>query len=62
MSDAYVWIAEAFENGERTERVVHKNESDARHDIQTLAYDADEIRVEKERLHLGEDTEWSIER
>lgn len=64
MSSRYVWIGEAYKDGERIERVVHKHEDDARKDIEICAavHDPDEIRVEKEKLHLGQDTEWHIER
>ena len=50
----YVYIAEAYHNGSRIERVVHIDEDDARHDIENLTEGADvHITIDKERLYTG---------
>lgn len=63
MSNEHIWIAEAYKDGERIERIIHKNEHDAREDIEisTNTRNPDEIRVEREQIFLGEDTEWHID-
>ncbi len=64
MTENYVYIGEAWKNGELIKRIVHKNKHDAREDIQiTTGLDnPDRIEVNKEKLYLGEDEEWHIER
>ena len=64
MSENYVYIGEAWKNGELIKRIVHKNKYDAREDIQitTGSDNPDRIEVNKEKLYLGEDSEWHISR
>lgn len=62
MSEHYVYVAEAYKDGERIEQIVHKNKRDAREDIQITAHRADEYEIQERRLWMGEDTEWHIER
>lgn len=64
MPENYVYVAEAFKDGERIEHIIHKNESDALEDILicTAGDEPDEITVNKEGLYLGEDTEWVVAR
>jgi len=51
---SYVYIAEAYHNGSRIERVVHVDREDAKHDIETLTEGADvHITIDKERLYTG---------
>lgn len=59
-----VWVAEAWKDGERIERVVHKNKHDAREDIEvcTALDDPDRIDIERERLWLGSSNDWHITR
>lgn len=60
MNKNYVYIAEAWKNGKRIERIVHTNEADAWEDIEisTNGEDPDKLTVEKERLYLGQDDEY----
>lgn len=62
MSDAVVYIAKAFRDGECIRRIVHVNKADARDDINTIrrSMNADEVIVEPERLYLGRSNEFSV--
>jgi len=64
MTDNYVWIAEAWCDGTRVERIAHKNEHDAKEDIQTTTshIDVDRYDVSRVELFLGEDIEWHVTR
>jgi len=54
MSDhTTVWVAEAYTDGERVERIVHTTEGDAWEDIEVCAPDADEYDVAEERVYTG---------
>lgn len=49
-----VWIAEAYHGQRRVERVVHKHEQDARHDIETLMDGQNaRIEIEEEPVLIG---------
>jgi hypothetical protein len=52
----YVWIAEAYDKyGTRVERIVHRNEDDAREDIAICAPDDATINVTQMRVYAGSD-------
>jgi len=54
MSDhTTVWVAEAYTDGERVERIVHTTEGDAWEDVEVCAPDADEYDVAEERVYTG---------
>lgn len=52
-----LYVAEAYADGERIERVIHTNEADAWHDIEVLTAEADPetIEVSECRLYTGAD-------
>jgi hypothetical protein len=55
--DNTVYIAEAYKDGERIERVVHTNHADAKEDIDVLTFgeNPDRVEITEERLYLGDD-------
>jgi len=59
-----VWIAEAYLDGERIERIVHTTEDDAREDIEisTDHKDPDRIEVDECRLWLGQAEGFEVSR
>lgn len=59
-----VYVAEAYKDGERIERLVHTTYADAKEDIEitTSLDNPDDIVIESERLWLGEDEEFHVTR
>jgi hypothetical protein len=64
MSDQYVYVAEAYKDGDRIAQLVHTNPVDAREDITvtTNLDDPDRIEINKKRLYLGQDDEFTVTR
>lgn len=62
--ESYVYVAEAYKDGDCIEQLVHTSYSGAKEDIEvsTSLDDPDEITVERKRLWLGGDTEFHVTR
>lgn len=59
-----IYIAEAYKDGQRIERIAHTSYEGAKEDIEvsTSLDDPDEITIDEERLYLGQDDVFHIER
>jgi hypothetical protein len=62
MSDQYVYVAEAYKDGDRIAQLVHKNRIDAREDIEvsTNLDNPDRTEIHRKRLYLGQDDEFTV--
>jgi hypothetical protein len=62
--DSYVYIAEAYKDGGRIERLVHTSYADAKEDIEisTGTDNPDRIEIDKEKVWLGQDDEFHVTR
>lgn len=61
-TNEYVYVAEAYKDGDRVEQIVHTTRQDAKEDIQvsTNLDNPDRIEINKRKVYLGHDDRFLV--